>query len=389
MQQWLGILLGLGSALGASLAYLCSRRYAVRAAAVETHQPAWRPPLRLLVTAHVWLGLACAVALPTLVVTTGLELARPIHAAAMSAGVAGFYLVGNVFLFASLRRTDASRIAPLLGLKVVILALCVELFAGEDFSAAQWLAVVLASGAAVMLGTSGSRLPVKTFALVLGTCMGFVLSDLFIKQMIPAWLPAGLALEDADTQERITAAMTGMALAYVWCGGVAVAMLPVVLRGVGVEQIDAVAGSAPPPSEGGGRGEGRQSDPHQHDTQAAATDPPPSPLPGREAEPEAVAQRVELVGFFRALVRSLPGGLPYAGAWFFSMVCLFSCFSLVGIVFGGILQSTRGLISIALGMGIAWLGHHHLESHAPWPVVVKRLIAAAAMTAAIALYTMG
>lgn len=328
MQQWLGILLGLGSALGASLAYLCSRRYAVRAAAVETHQPAWRPPLRLLVTAHVWLGLACAVALPTLVVTTGLELARPLHAAGMSAGVAGFYLLGNVFLFASLRRTDASRIAPLLGLKVVILALCVELFAGEDFSAAQWLAVVLASGAAVMLGTSGSRLPVKTFGLVLGTCMGFVLSDLFIKQMIPAWLPAGLALEDADTQERITAAMTGMALAYVWCGGVAVAMLPVVLRG--------------------------------QDTR-----------------------------FTKALVRSLPGGLPYAGAWFFSMVCLFSCFSLVGIVFGGILQSTRGLISIALGMGIAWLGHHHLESHTPWPVVVKRLVAAAAMTAAIALYTMG
>ena len=383
--QWLGIILGLGSALGASLAYLCSRRYAVRAAAEEAHQPAWRPPLRLLVTAHVWLGLVCAIALPVLLLVTTPTLANVAYAAAMSAGVAFFYLIGNVFLFASLRLTDASRIAPLLGLKVVLLALCVELFAGEDFSRYQWLAVILASGAAVMLGTSGKRLPLKTFAMVLGTCMGFVLSDLFIKEMIPAWLSTEIALKDASSSQRITAAMTGMALAYVWCGGVAIAMLPIVLRGVyrGV-------GSAPSPSQGEGWGGGRGLDPQQPTGQDTVLDPPPSPLPpSREGEPDGVPPQGVPAGFLQALWHSLPGGVPYAAAWFFSMVCLFSCFSLVGIVYGGILQSTRGLISIALGTAIATLGHHHLETHAPWPVVVKRLIAAAAMTAAIALYTMG
>jgi drug/metabolite transporter (DMT)-like permease len=324
--QTLGIILGLLSALGASLAYLCSRRYAVRAAEQEPDATPWRPPLRLLVTAHAWLAGVCLAALPLLVTTMDARPERPGYAAMTSAGVAFFYLLGNVFLFLTLRLTDASRVSPLLGLKVVMLALTVELFTAEDFTTLQWLAVVMATGAAVMLGTSGGRLPVKTLAMILATCAGFVLSDLCIKQMIPAWLPEGVALDAADKQQRITAAMAGMALAYVWCGGVAVAMLPVVLRG-----------------------------------------------------------RAE--GFTRALVRTLPGGLPYAGAWFMSMVCLFSCFSLVGIVFGGILQSTRGLMSVLLGAGIAYLGHHHLERHAPWPVVVRRFIAAGVMTAAIALYT--
>ncbi|XAL97969.1 EamA family transporter [Phycisphaeraceae bacterium D3-23] len=326
--QLVGIILGLLSALGASLAYLCSRRYAVRAQRDEPDATPWRPPLRLLVTAHVWLALACGVGFPAFLVLRETPVDRPVYAALMSAGVALFYLLGNVFLFLSLQRTDASRVAPLLGMKVILLALTVELFMGEDFSAAQWAAVVMASGAAVMLGTAGGKLPLKTLAMILATCAGFVLSDLFIKQMIPAWLPAGVALEDADQAQRITAAMTGMALAYIWCGVVAVTMLPIVLHG------------------------------HRD-------------------------------GFTKAFMRSLPGGLPYAAAWFMSMVCLFSCFSLVGIVFGGILQSTRGLMSIALGFILAHLGHHHLERHAPWPVIARRLIAAAVMTAAIALYTMG
>ncbi|MEM9415876.1 MAG: EamA family transporter [Planctomycetota bacterium] len=326
--QALGIILGLLSALGASLAYLCSRRYAVQAQRDEPDATPWRPPLRLLVTAHLWLSAVCATVFPIFMILRDTPVERPAYAALMSGGVAVFYLLGNVFLFLSLQRTDASRIAPLLGMKVILLALTVELFMGEDFSAAQWAAVVMATGAAVMLGTTGGKLPTRTLVMILCTCIGFVGSDLFIKQMLTAWLPAGVALEDADKAQRITAAMTGMTFAYVWCGVAAIAMLPVVLRG-------------------------------QRDW------------------------------FTKALVRALPGGVPYAGAWLLSMACLFACFSLVGIVFGGILQSTRGLMSIGLGFLLAHLGHHHLERHAPWPIILRRLIAAAVMTAAIALYSMG
>ena len=325
--QLVGIILGLLSALGASLAYLCSRRYAVRAQRDEPDATPWRPPLRLLVTAHVWLAGLCTLGFPILWFVTQPTLDRPVHAALMSGGVALFYLLGNVFLFLSLQKTDASRVAPLLGMKVILLALTVELFMSEDFSTMQWLAVIMATAAAIMLGTTGGRLPLKTLFMIGATCAGFVASDLFIKQMIPAWLPTGITLDEADKTQRITAAMTGMAFAYIWTGLVAIIMLPIVLRG----------------------------------------------QPGT---------------FTQSLARSLPGGLPYAAAWLLSMVCLFSCFSLVGIVFGGILQSTRGLMSIALGVLLAHRGHHHLEQHAPWPIVLRRLAAAAIMTAAIALYSL-
>ncbi|MEM6507538.1 MAG: hypothetical protein AAF711_19030, partial [Planctomycetota bacterium] len=56
------------------------------------------------------------------------------------------------------------------------------------------------------------------------------------------------------------------------------------------------------------------------------------------------------------------------------------------IILGNILQSTRGLMSILLGVLIAKLGHHHIESHAPLKVVIQRAIAAAMMIGAIALY---
>ena len=323
----LGIILGLLSAAAASLAYLYSRRYAVRAVPETQAGPPWIPSLRLLVTAHLWLGGVCLVVLPLLLAATGLRPDQPGHAAMTSAGVALFYLLGNVLLFLTLRLTDASRVAPLLGLKVVLLALAVALFTGDHLTPGQWLAVMMAAGAAVILGASGGRLPIKTVLMICVTCVCFALSDLCIRLMIPAWLPHGAA--DAPQPQRITAAIAGMCLAYSGCGFAVAGLLPVVLRG-----------------QAQGAGDRR-----------------------------------------KALTRAMRGGLPYAAAWFFSMICLFSCFALVGVVFGGILQSTRGLISILIGAGVAYLGHHDLEQHAPWPVVARRLVAAGVMLGAIALYS--
>src|SRR3989339_1483718 len=38
-------------------------------------------------------------------------------------GTAGFYLLGQIFLFIALTRTEASRVSPLLGMKIIILAI--------------------------------------------------------------------------------------------------------------------------------------------------------------------------------------------------------------------------------------------------------------------------
>jgi drug/metabolite transporter (DMT)-like permease len=314
----LGILLGLGSAFCSSLAYLASRRFTVRYVGHQDKQPQWRGPLRLMVCSHVMLSVLCGIAFLLLRPTTpDVQPADLSWAVTTTVFVALFYLTGNTLLFFALRRTEASRIAPLLGMKVVLLALATQFVLGETLVAQQWLAVVLASAAAWMLGSSGGRLPATTLLLAVGSCAGFVCSDLFIDQMWPAWLPADVAGDEANEIQRVRASITGMALVYVWCGTLAVALLPL-----------------------------------------------------------AKPWKVE---YWR-------GSASYAASWMTAMICLFSAFALVGIVLGNILQSTRGLMSILIGVAVVKLGHHHIESHAPLKVVIQRGIAAALMVGAIALY---
>jgi hypothetical protein len=76
----------------------------------------------------------------------------------------------------------------------------------------------------------------------------------------------------------------------------------------------------------------------------------------------------------------------YAGAWLGSMAGLYCCFGLVGVVFGNILQATRGPMSVALGAVLAHLGWHELEQRVDRGTFLRRLAAAAFMTAAIAVY---
>jgi hypothetical protein len=78
--------------------------------------------------------------------------------------------------------------------------------------------------------------------------------------------------------------------------------------------------------------------------------------------------------------------LPFALTWFGAMCLLFGCFALVGVVFGNIVQSTRGLISIAGGWLLARMGHTHLEGHVSRRVFWGRLAGATLMVAAVVLY---
>jgi len=320
----LGLILGLFSALGSSVAYLLSRRYAVSQRALEPDQPSWRGPMRLLATSHVWLGGCCLVGAFFLWPGEADLPASVVTAVATTAGVAFFYMLGNVFLFITLMHTDASRVSPLLGMKIVILAVIVVVALGDRLTAMQWGGVALATFAAMMLASTGGRLGLKPALLIAATCLCFVMSDLCIRLMIEAWLPAHQLTEDTAALAQIKssavgvkASMLGMCLSYLWAGTAALAILPV-----------------------------------------------------------AKASRWD----------HWRGSMGYAGSWFVSMVLLFACFALVGIVLGNILQSTRGLMSIALGSIVAWAGHHHLEAHASRSVVLRRALAAVVMTAAVALY---
>ena len=71
------------------------------------------------------------------------------------------------------------------------------------------------------------------------------------------------------------------------------------------------------------------------------------------------------------------------------MLLLFGCFQAVDVVFGNILQSTRGLISIVLGAGLAGAGMVHLEKKVSRGVFWRHMAAAMLMSAAIVLYAKG
>jgi hypothetical protein len=79
-------------------------------------------------------------------------------------------------------------------------------------------------------------------------------------------------------------------------------------------------------------------------------------------------------------------GARYAATWLLGMAGLYICFGIVGVVFGNIVQSTRGLFSIVIGASLAHAGWHGLETHVDRRTLIRRLFAAALMTAAIALY---
>ena len=68
------------------------------------------------------------------------------------------------------------------------------------------------------------------------------------------------------------------------------------------------------------------------------------------------------------------------------MVSLYACIGSVGVVLSTILQSTRGVMSVVIGATLAHLGWHDLESRVDRIMLIKRLLAAVLMTAAIAAY---
>jgi hypothetical protein len=77
---------------------------------------------------------------------------------------------------------------------------------------------------------------------------------------------------------------------------------------------------------------------------------------------------------------------PFAGTWLAAMLFLFACFGIEGVVYGNILQSTRGIISVLLGVILAAVGMLHLERAAGHGVFARRMIAAIFMLGAVVLY---
>ena len=304
----LGVITGLLTALGHSLAYLATRWYT---------QSRGRPTVQLLVLSYSMIGVLAVAALPV-VWPAGLAVdfnwMWPLPLAV------GCFALSQSCLLTALRRVDASRVAPLLGVKVAMLAVVASAM-GQPLGPLQWVGVALAVGSAWLLNDVGGRLPIRATALVLLACLGYAACDTCIVLLIEG---AQAAPGTPGTPENLLGPLRASVLAaccvYAGCGLVAVTLLPF----YGTREVGA----------------------------------------WRDA-------------------------LPFTAAWVFAMLTLYASFALVGLVLTAILQSTRGVISIGLGVALAAWGHHHLEAKAEPGVVTRRVGAALLMTAAVALYVLG
>lgn len=299
----LGVAAGFVAATASAVCYLISRH----------HVASGGGSLRLLVLAHAAMGAAC---LPVawLLWPAGLPAAGPWLAPLV--GSSGAYLSGQAVVFAALARADASRVAPLLGLKIAMLAGIVSCLPRDRLDGRQWAAVALSVVAAAALQRGGGLGP-SALGFTLAACAAFAVSDVFIVALID-----GLQQTATDAGvpiDRVEAGLLAMLATYAFCGLLAAGGLVLVpqLRPAG-----------------------------RRDWIAAAR---------------------------------------YAAIWLVGMAGLYTCFGLVGVVVGNVLQSTRGMLSIILGAALAQAGWHDLEARVDRRTLAGRLLAAALMTVAVAL----
>jgi len=208
----IGVGAGLLAALASAVSYLVSRHHGNRAGGGS---------LRLLVLGHAAMGLVCV---PACWWLAPAEWPSSFGWLGPLAGSVGCYLAGQAAVFAALKRAAASRIAPLLGLKLVMLAGIVSCLPGGGLDGRQWLAVGLSVAAAGML-QRGGPLPAVALTAVLGACLGFAVSDLCIVALIDALQPSRTPL--GEPLSRLHAGSLAMAVTYVACGAVAAVTLVV------------------------------------------------------------------------------------------------------------------------------------------------------------------
>ena len=203
-----GVAAGLASGALNAVAFLMSRHHA-------TARPGGGQ--RMLVLAHVVMGIACLPLVWLLWPPEGVPVADFLPPLA---GSIGCYLASQVTLLAALRRADASRVVPLLGLKIVMLALLVTFLLRTPLDTRQWFAVGASVVAAAVLQGRRDPVPAAVVALMLATCLGFAVADLMIVRLIDAVHAA------APARSRLWASSLAVVATYASCGLLA---LPFVL----------------------------------------------------------------------------------------------------------------------------------------------------------------
>lgn len=143
-------------------------------------------PIQLVLSSQLFMALVC---LPVLLLARTSEVPALRQYILPLLSATAFYIVGQAAIFYLMKEFQASRIAPMLGFKIVILALISTVFMDAKIHFRQWAGVAAATVAVVMLNFSGGRMSLKSLLAILTACIGYSLSDLSIKQLIECLRP--------------------------------------------------------------------------------------------------------------------------------------------------------------------------------------------------------
>ena len=81
--------------------------------------------------------------------------------------------------------------------------------------------------------------------------------------------------------------------------------------------------------------------------------------------------------------------IPFAALWLPSQFSLLICFGLLDPVFGNVIQASRGIISVFLGMLVCRLGLNVMENKISGKLWIRRILAALLMIGGIACFSFG
>jgi uncharacterized membrane protein len=113
-----------------------------------------------------------------------------LHAAMWAVAAGCVFFAGQVFTFVALSRGDVSVVTPVLGTKVIWVAMFAVLLAQRTLSAHLWLAVALTAAGTAVLGYQPGAHP-RRLALSLGaslaTSCSFAMTDVMVLEFAPGW----------------------------------------------------------------------------------------------------------------------------------------------------------------------------------------------------------
>ncbi len=220
----------------------------------------------------------------------------------------GGFVAGQLGFFAAQKHIESSRIASLLGLKVLVVMALTVIFLHTEFLFLQYAAGLGAALAAVLMNWNRGKLDWNGMGALGISLIGYATSDLGIQMVVG----------EIAAEEPIAGGLQGFVLTYGLLGALALFAV--------------------------------------------------RPL--------------------KVTWRMVNAALPQAICWTVSMWGLYICFGLLGAAFGNVIQASRGLISLLLGLSLSFFGIQGLEQRQPWGVWLRRSVAALLMFAAIALYAL-